>query len=306
MAITFQYGPVASAIGLATKAGQGQRQQDLFNQGLQFNQLINSEQARLDQKNANEVSRALGVDEFNAHLASGDREFQAQQQQQSANNQLRQQELQSHDQENTANRAIAQQNANTQAKNADTTAAYRTATTGLQDQKYQTQQDALNNLNPDQANMIRANGHLPGQPQQDQTAALTRQYRLLVDEARKLEADRQASAYDENDLKKIGSNPSTTVPGAIAGLEERYSHAADRLKFVQKQMEAAQQQLENPASAPLGSVDPHLGQQVVKMQQQQGQQQSAPQQPRITATATNPKTGEKIGFDANTGRWVKI
>jgi hypothetical protein len=308
MAITFQYGPAAGAIGLATKAGQGQRQQDLFNQGIQFNQLINQEQARLDQKNANAISQALGVDEFNTHTALADRNFNAEQQQQSVNNDYRTQEAKSQDEERAAARAIQQQNANTQAQNANTNSAYRTATTDLKNTKYQTQQDALDEMNPDQANMIRANGHLPGQQQQDQTRLLISEYRRLDASARQAQKDADAARYDENDVRKLTAQQSTTVPGSIAGMEDRFVQSTQRLQAFQARMKQIDDQINNgtrSAVDPNGTVDKNLGQKLI--QQQQNPQQSAPaQQPRIVETATNPKTGQRIGFDANTGRWVSI
>lgn len=279
MAITFQYGPVGAAVNAASRAGAGDRQKALFDQGLSFDQLINQEQDAIDRRNANAVSQALGVDEFNTRTGQQDREFQAQQQQQTLTNQLRQQDDQSRDQELAANRAIAQQNANTATKNADTNSTYRTGNLDLRTTAATDKTNALDALPPDQAAMIRANGHLPAAQNQNSTSALAQQYRLLLDEARRVQKDKDAATYNENDIRQMtsGAGPSGSVPGAIAGMEDRFKNSDARLQAITARIKQTETALQNPsANLAGGTVDPNLGKQLV--QSQQPAQQQAPQQ----------------------------
>lgn len=150
MAITVQYGPISSALGLAQVAGQGQGFQIQSQRDLQALQLQNQMQAEIDQRNANTIQMANAQSDLQARMNQ-------QQQQDHQNDIYRQTSLQLQQQQQ------AQQNSQFQAQQATRDKEAKT----LEDQRTQAanekkmRDDWLNSLPPDQRNIVLSGGHLP-------------------------------------------------------------------------------------------------------------------------------------------------
>lgn len=300
MAINVDYSPISTALGLAAQAGQGQRRQRQQQIDLQTIGLAQEMQRAADQRHAQEIQQSLeeqrigiGAQEHadrNRDAAVGQAAQEAYHQQSLA------QQKDYHNQQLAQQKEIAGNTNATQQQNADLAA-----------NKFQTQQDAINNLPPDQQNVVRAQGHLPSAGQ-DESRLLIAEYRRLAEVQRQAIKDQQAASYDPNDTKKIMYEPSSSNPKAIKGMEAAFDAAARRSSAAQARMDQIDGALSGktsvlqpgaPTAVPAQSV-----QQIVQANQNPNQQSASDQQPRIVATATGPN-GEKLGL-TDTGQLVRL
>ncbi len=282
MAITVEYGPISTALNLARQSGEGIRKQRAQQQASEFQQLIAAQQEQQARQRATAISQALAQNQqsFQNQQSSQAQQLAEQRQQQLEQYQTQQLALQQRQQQaQEANAAVRQEQGQSAIELKKQEEARRALTFGEKE-------TALNALPQDQEQLIRAQGHLPSGQNQDTTRSLAAEYRRLTMVHRQAEKDLQAASFDENDMKKFGTLPSETVPGAIKGMEDRYNSAKQTVAQLQSR---------------LSSVD----QAITQATPVQGQGAPATQ-PRIVQTATNPQTGQRVGFDANTGQWVAI
>lgn len=295
MAITLDYSPISSALALATQAGIGQRNQQMFENGVQQSQLSLQAQRELDERNARQIELSLqgqGIaatnQRANAELAMAGKRLDTE-----------------NDYRNKSLAALSDYREGTldqRAQNADALSNYRGSRLDIQQQ----QADAASK-NAD-ANTTRANTPRVGASHDMQ--ALESEYGRLSKQEAFVAKQMKQFAYDPNDPTDLLAQPSQAVHGAKAGFEARFADAQRSLTAVQQRRQQieeglrqridpllnAQQQGSSPAPSPAAPAAP----------QQASGQQSAPSQPRIVQTATNPQTGQRIGFDAISGQWVSI
>jgi hypothetical protein len=280
MSINVEYGPISTALSLAQQAGEGQRRRLQQQADLAFMDQVTRQKAEADSAYANQIHNAIAVDSTNAQL-------QQHATAEANDYQLAQQRMQQQAQDNAATQSIQQQNANTAQQNAGTNAQRATDT----------------NEHFDTMDMIRQNkADKPGVD--NEYRLMSQEYRRLLSAQQQAQKNLDASRYDENDMKKLGTRQSSTVPGAIEGHEQQYSSAAQTLAALQQQIRSVNDSLNSKTQGVIAPGAAPVNQQVLK--NYAGQQSAPDQQPRIVATATNPQTGERIGFDANTGQWVKL
>lgn len=207
MAINVQHGNISSALGLALTSGQAIRQQQQQKQDMQFQSLVANMQADADRSHANEVSNALGVDKFNATTALN-------QQQDSANNQLRQQQIA---QQAASEQARIQQSGQQfqQAHANDAADQQMQVDKAMRDAQAATaKQAAISQLSPREQNVVNATGNMPFVPREGDANATTA--KLLEGEARRLQAEIQnfqaAALKGQSPLDKIANKPLPQVP----------------------------------------------------------------------------------------------
>jgi hypothetical protein len=295
LAINIDYSPISSALGLAQQAGHAQRQRTVAAQDMQFVQMMQQAQQQADQEYANEIRLGQEQDQrkFSNDLAVQNQKRLAEE---AANNVLHQ----------NAQTQVAQQNANTAAGNLQSNAAYRNGNLDLSQQrydlsqqKYDTQQGALDNLPDDVANMIRANGHMPGQAQQGNQGLAV--YKAIEAEAQRV--SREVARFDAMKAKTVDGMLGRPVadPPDVAALRQRLQQLNG---YLQKQSDLLQSGgISVGGQQP--AVNPQAVQQIIAAQQAAGSQTAPAQQPRFVQTATNPQTGEKLG-QLPSGQWVRI
>jgi hypothetical protein len=302
MAINVDYSPISSALGLAAQAGQGQRRRQQQQVDLQTIGLAQEMQRAADQRHAQEIQQSLEEQRIGLGAQENADRNRTNSIEQQAQEAYRQQALAQqkdyHDQQLSQQKEIAGTANSTRQQNADLAAT-----------KFQTQQDAIGNLPPDQQNVVRAQGHLPSAGQ-DESRLLIAEYRRLSEVQRQAIKDQQAAAYDPNDTKKILYEPSSTNPQAIKGMEAAFDAAARRSAAAAQRMQQIDEALSGktsllqpgaPTAVPAQSV-----QQIIQANEAPNQQSAPGQQPRILARERNPQDGKMWGFDANQGRWIPL
>lgn len=279
MPINVDYGPISTALGLAQKAGKGQGFRQQQQADLAFINSVNQQQAQQDSAYANTIHNAMANDIAKANLqqqASAD-----------ANNvALTQQKMQQSAQDQNADRAVAQQNANTSQTNAFTNSQRAFDV----NQHY----DAGDTLKQNKADKPAAD---------NEARLLSAEYRRLLQAQQQAQKNLDASRYDESDMKKLGTRQSVHTPGAIDGHEQQFTSAQQQLAALNQRIKSVDQALAAKTQGVIAPDAAPVNEQVLK--NYAGQQSAPDQQPRIVATATN-SNGEKVGFDANTGQWIKL
>lgn len=275
MAINVQYGPISSALSLAQKAGNGQR----FRQQQQLDQAfiaqVNEQKARDESAYANTIHNALAGDMARQNQQSEDA-------QRATQNAFNQQQLAQQAALGQQRIAVSEQNANTGQQRAfDVNQHYDTA---------------------DQIAQQRADR--PSTQQNNEYRLASAEYRRLIAAQQAAQKNMNAAMYDEQDMKKLGTRQSMKTPGAIEGHEQQFLTAQKQLADLGTRIQSADQYLQQHQQDTIAPNAAPVNQQVLR--NYAGQQSAPDTQSRIVKTATNPDTGEKIGFDANTGQWVKL
>lgn len=312
MAINVQYGPVAAALGLANQAGLGINRQRQQQNDQQFLGLVNDMQARADANHAREISQSLQEQSLSQQADNDAARLNLSATQNAAENALRAAGLNL----DSKRVDIAGQNATSNDQYRQGQLDARQQTQQLQQTKFDTQQSGIDALPIDQQNIIRAQGHLPANGQDD-SRLLIQEYRRLDSALRQAQKDNQAATYDPNDLKKILSEKSDKHPGAIKGMEAAFDSSSTRVAAIQNRLAQVQAALDSQMNQHMETgMAPATGQPAVSQQAigqiiQQNQQaltQPAPgqTQPRILAQERNPQDGKMWGYDANQGRWIPL
>lgn len=226
MAITVQYGPIASALGLAQVAGAGQGFQIQSQRDLQALQIQNQLQQTQNQYAENQAQTALAYQQLQGQ--------QQQAQQQDAQNQAyRNAELQLGVQSGTqAQERITQQGQDftqeqqTRQQQADELAKQRTQ----QDQDRATKQAWLSGLSPDQRDIVNSGGHLPNslevdaakrQQQSAQTDAAYKQANALKDQITILQKQLDPINGTQDPAERAA------IPGQLQTAYQQYNKTID-------------------------------------------------------------------------------
>ena len=303
MAITIQHGSISSALGLAQKAGRGQRARQVAADDLAFIGLMQDAQADADRNYANEISLALGAQEAQANLNLKADQLRQQSEQDATLNALRQQQA-AVDNANSAARIELRRQALEQGAARVDQGQQKIE---QREDSYDTRQLAIDQLPPEVQEVVRATGRMPYQPT-PRPANMSNDPDI---QRLKFELDNLKTRYENNERAK-NSYGQSSIKVAAGKHDQRYAD----LEAASAKLMAAMQAKEAEVIARMqgfASPQPAVPQGTVnQMIRQQGTSpspapQSAPaQQPRIVAVAVNPQTGQKVGFDANTGQWVPV
>ncbi len=283
MAINVQYGPISTALGLASQAGAGVARQRQREEELAYQEMLRRERESQSRDYANQIQTAL-------QTQAGNRADQ--------NIALNQQRL-AQEQQLAQQRILAQQQA----------AAQKQA---LQSQRQQGQQAyvAAEGSPEDQA-YFAATGRVPETviPKRppaapDPNKALASEYRRALAALRLADKQLKQHSFDPFDSAQMTAQTSESgsVKGAIAGREQEFQAALAQRAELEKRLEDIDTQLAGDGVLPgSDAVAPGVINQIAQ------QRQTAPtQSPRFVAYARNPQTGDRVGYDQNTGQWVKV
>ncbi len=283
MAINVQYGPISTALGLASQAGAGVARQRQREEELAYQEMLRRERETQGRDYANQIQAAL-------QAQAGTRADQ--------NIAIQQQRLQQ-EQQLAQQRMAAQQQA----------AAQKLA---LQQQRKVGQQTYISGRGtPEDLAYFEATGKIPEtvvpqrpakEPAPDKQLAA--EYRRALAALRLADKQIAQHSYDpfNNEQMVAKTTESQNVKGAISGQEAKFQAAQAQKAEVERRLQEIDQQLAGEGLLPGEDVvAPGVINQIAE------QRQTAPtQSPRFVAYARNPQTGERVGYDQNTGQWVKV
>jgi len=284
MSITFQYGPVGSAISLAQQAGKGQYRRQTAQDDNQFLSQVNAAQRTADDAYSNEIQSALAGRQLDQRAA-----------QSNVDNQYRQNAFDANAAEQSNDRASRERIATL---NQAAISGRQQSNQGFRDERDAGERGYLQSL-PESALKTQslayfdATGKLPASalPQSPRSASadnsgrdLRSEYSRLVSELARTEKELKTSAYDDSksfDNTADGINRSASVPGAISGREARYQ-AADRTRLaILERLQKLNGALAGRTDSLLGSSQPAVSSQAAQeiiQSRQQPVPQSAGQQ----------------------------
>lgn len=292
MAINVQYGDIGSALGLALRGGEALRQRYQGQQDMQFLDLVGKQQQAADAAHAQEISQALGVQKTNADLAVSQQQHDEQSQHNQAEEGLRQQQLKQQDAETQAR--MAQTNALNQQTHQFQQSDHNMKVQSFADkQKTEQEKDAaIATLTPEQQAVVKATGRMPYVPN-NQGDPDSKAFTLIESESRRI--GQQLAQHDTQAGKTLEAQlgqPVADPPDVAALRQQKAALDAELAKRSQSMIQNGT--LHNAAIAQAAA-------------QARTAAPSAPaQQPRILQTERNPQDGKIWGYDANQGRWIPL
>lgn len=294
MAISLDYSPISAALRLGQQAGEGDRRKQQAQSDLAVLNYGLNAQGQMDDNHAREIGLALQADNMHADNQRANDQLKL------ANARYTAEDKYKYDQLNALNQ-YRDNSIGLKEDNAAALGGYREKALGVR------QQQADASTENAAANTVRANTPHASAANHD-TQTLEQEHGRLSRQEAFIAKQMKQFSFDPNDPTDLLAQPSQSVQGAKAGFEARYADAKNTLSAVQQRRQQIEEGLKQ-------RIDPLLNQQTqaipapsapVTPGDQAQSPQSAPSQPRIVQTATNPQTGQRIGFDATTGQWVAI
>jgi hypothetical protein len=243
MSINIVHGDISAALGLAQQAGAGIAQQRQRATDMDFIRMMQQAQAQADAEHANEISQGIGVQEFNAGLDMKQQSMQQAAQQQQIENQQANTRL-----------TIAQQNANNSNTNAQ-------ARINQSQDRYDTRQDAINQLPQDVQPVVRATGRMPYQPNGgtdhsfQQLEAEAKRYNAMLQQKMK-----ELNSYIYDDRRDLGyKDQGNRLPDGgyvIKGMEKKYSDAKIQAQQLQAKVDELNGALTGRTNSLTGQAGP--------------------------------------------------
>jgi hypothetical protein len=264
MAITIDHSNIASALGLAARAGAADRFKTVQQGDLQFASLMQNAQAEADRNYANQIQLALTDKYHNRELDLKAADQNRREDHEAARRYEvdRQYDLnlagaQALNANRGASQGVAQQRLGIEQAHQQT----REDGQDLRQQKFDLSQEAIDSLPPEVRNIVQATGRLPYIPStigaDTEGKELETEYGRIGKAILAAQKAQQAASYS-NDPKYLfdaRGKQSQKVPGAAAGLEDQYRQAQQQIQAFQQRAAAIDASLNQRTQSLLGGTN---------------------------------------------------